>query len=52
MSADGARGLAHLIGSVPLPTAEEVFRGLGAALGPLLSRMPDCPVCSRATATR
>ena len=41
MSADGARGLVHLIGSVPLPTAEEVFCGLGAALGPLLSRMPD-----------
>ena len=41
MSADTARGLAHLIGSVPLPTTEEVFRRLGAALGPLLSRMPD-----------
>jgi len=41
VSADGARGLVHLIGSVPLPTAEEVFRRLGAALGPLLSRMPD-----------
>jgi hypothetical protein len=26
---------------VPLPTSEEVFRRLGAALGPLLSRMPD-----------
>lgn len=35
------RGLAHLIGSVPLPTAEDVFRRLSAALGPLLSRMPD-----------
>jgi hypothetical protein len=35
------RGLAHLIGSVPLPTAEEVFRRLGAALGPVLSRVPD-----------
>ncbi|HET8532142.1 MAG TPA: hypothetical protein VFO08_13410 [Methylomirabilota bacterium] len=41
MSADEIRGLVHLIGSVPLPTAEEVFRCLGAALGPLLSRMPD-----------
>ena len=41
MSADDVRGLAHLIGSVPLPTTEEVFRRLGATLGPLLSRMPD-----------
>ncbi len=41
MSADPARGLAHLIGSVPLPTPEDVFRRLGATLGPLLSRMPD-----------
>ena len=41
MSADPARGLAHLIGSVPLPTTEDVFRRLGATLGPLLSRMPD-----------
>jgi hypothetical protein len=36
-----ARGLAHLIGSVPLATTDEVFRRLAAALGPLLSRMPD-----------
>ena len=36
-----ARGLAHLIGSVPLATAEDVFRRLSAVLGPLLSRMPD-----------
>jgi hypothetical protein len=36
-----ARGLAHLIGSVPLATAEEVFRTLTAALGDLLSRVPD-----------
>ena len=41
MTADTARGLVHLIGSVPLPSAEEVFRSLGSALGPLLSRMPD-----------
>jgi len=41
LSADPARGLAHLIGSVPLPTTEQVFRRLGATLGPLLSRMPD-----------
>lgn len=41
MSMVEARGLVHLIGSVSLPSAEEVFRCLGAALGPLLSRMPD-----------
>jgi hypothetical protein len=35
------RGLAHLIGSVPLATAEEVFRTLAASLGDLLSRVPD-----------
>ena len=35
------RGLAHLIGSVPLATTEEVFRRLAASLGPVLSRMPD-----------
>jgi hypothetical protein len=31
----------HLIGSVPLDNSEEVFRRLGAELGPYLSRMPD-----------
>ncbi len=36
-----AAGLAHLIGSVPLATTEEVFRRLAASLGPVLSRMPD-----------
>jgi hypothetical protein len=41
VSGDAARGLAHLIGSVPLPTTDDVFRRLGATLGPLLSRMPD-----------
>ena len=41
MTADTARGLVHLIGSVPLPSVDEVFRSLGSALGPLLSRMPD-----------
>ncbi|MGH7368294.1 MAG: hypothetical protein ACREKQ_11230 [Candidatus Rokuibacteriota bacterium] len=41
MSAASPRGLAHLIGSVPLGTTEEVFRRISAALGPLLSRMPD-----------
>jgi hypothetical protein len=36
-----APGLAHLIGSVPLASTEDVFRRLSAALGPALSRMPD-----------
>jgi hypothetical protein len=36
-----ASGLAHLIGSVPLASTEEVFRRLSAALGSVLSRMPD-----------
>ena len=36
-----ASGLAHLIGSVPLASTEEVFRRLSAALGPVLSRRPD-----------
>lgn len=42
MSSETAgRGLAHLIGSVPLGSTEEVIRRLSAALGPLLARMPD-----------
>jgi hypothetical protein len=41
VSGDDRRGLAHLIGSVPLPTSEAVFRRLGATLGPVLARMPD-----------
>jgi hypothetical protein len=32
---------AHLIGSVPLPDAETVFRTVAAELGPLLVRIPD-----------
>ena len=36
-----AAGLAHLIGSVPLPTTEDVLRRLAASLGPVLSPMPD-----------
>jgi len=34
-------GAAHLIGSVPLPDAEAVFRTVAAALGPFLRRIPD-----------
>jgi len=36
-----ARGLAHLVGSVPLDSAEAVFRTVGRALGAQLARMPD-----------
>lgn len=35
------RGLAHLVGSVPLESAEAVFRKVGSALGPQLARIPD-----------
>jgi hypothetical protein len=38
---EGARGLAHLVGSVPLATADDVFRTVTGALGDLLSRVPD-----------
>jgi len=31
----------HLLGSVPLPGAEEVFRTVSAALGPHIRRLPD-----------
>jgi len=31
----------HLVGSVPLPGAEHVFRAAAHALGPYLSRIPD-----------
>jgi hypothetical protein len=41
MAGTSARGLVHLIGSVPLATTEEVFRTLAASLGDLLSRVPD-----------
>jgi hypothetical protein len=38
---DSGRGLAHLVGSVPLESAEDVFRKVLGALGPELSRVPD-----------
>jgi hypothetical protein len=41
MAQASARGLVHLVGSVPLATTEEVFRTLAATLGDLLSRVPD-----------
>ena len=37
----GKGGGAHLVGSVPLPDSESVFRALTAALGPYLRRIPD-----------
>jgi hypothetical protein len=42
MSALGSpRGLAHLVGSVPLASADDVFRTVTGALGDCLSRVPD-----------
>jgi len=38
---ESERGLAHLVGSVPLESAEAVFRRVLGALGPELSRVPD-----------
>ena len=32
---------AHLIGSVPLPDTETVFRSVARELGPYLARIPD-----------
>ena len=36
-----------LVGSIPLDTAEEVFRSFGATLGPSLKAMPDGEVGPR-----
>jgi hypothetical protein len=41
MTQASARGLVHLVGSVPLPSADDVFRTLAGTLGDLLSRVPD-----------
>jgi hypothetical protein len=41
MPPDAGRGLAHLIGSVPLASTEEVLRTLARALGDVLPRVPD-----------
>lgn len=35
------RCIAHLVGSLPLPDSETVFRTVAAALGPHLERLPD-----------
>lgn len=36
-----------LVGSLPLPTVEDVFKAVGAAIGPWLSSMPDGEVGER-----
>ncbi|HZT47457.1 MAG TPA: hypothetical protein VFA64_05750 [Hyphomicrobiaceae bacterium] len=41
MPAGRSTPIVHLVGSIPLPDAETVFRTLCAALGPHLVRMPD-----------
>jgi hypothetical protein len=41
MSPDTAHPIVHLVGSVPLPDAETVFRTLSGAVGPHLVRLPD-----------
>src|SRR5579875_2555310 len=40
-SPEVATGGVHLVGSVPLANAEEVFRTVSAALGDRLRRIPD-----------
>src|SRR5437870_4670706 len=37
----GERMNVHLVGSVPMANAEEVFTQVSAALGPYLKRVPD-----------
>src|SRR5262245_2506009 len=42
MSADRSKEpIVHLVGSIPLPDTESVFRTLSGALGPRLTRLPD-----------
>lgn len=41
-------GTVHLVGSVPLPDSEQVFRRLSAELGPFLRRIPDGETGERA----
>jgi hypothetical protein len=42
MNADRSRHpIVHLVGSIPLPDAETVFRTLSGAVGPHLVRLPD-----------
>ncbi len=50
MTTDGDRPARNvlLVGSVPLPTTEEVFRLAAAKVGPLLKRLPDGETGTRA----
>jgi hypothetical protein len=41
MTTNETRRGVHLLGSVPIGDAEEVFRGVSAAVGPHLQRLPD-----------
>jgi hypothetical protein len=41
MPADRKHPIVHLVGSIPLPDAESVFRTVSAAVGPHLARLPD-----------
>jgi hypothetical protein len=41
MSASRAQPHVHLVGSVPLPDSESVFRAVADRLGPRLKRLPD-----------
>ena len=42
MCADrSSQPIVHLVGSIPLPDAETVFRTLSSAVGPHLVRVPD-----------
>lgn len=36
-----ARPIVHMVGSIPLPDAESVFRTVSGAVGPYLKRLPD-----------
>jgi hypothetical protein len=40
-AARSARPIVHLVGSIPLPDAETVFRTVAHAVGPRLARLPD-----------
>jgi hypothetical protein len=41
MANGSTRPIVHLVGSVPLPDSETVFRTLAAGVGPYLARIPD-----------
>jgi len=41
MAEIGTKTVVHLVGSVPLPDSETVFKTLSRGVGPFLTRMPD-----------